>query len=267
MNRSKRRGALPRWPIAGVCLLLATAVAHADYVVPAGASFGLGGGSMDLGCTDVIVDGAFDLQGGSLTNVRHVQIGAAGSLALGSGSVNLAGNWSNGGALNAGTGTVSIVDNAACATSSVVSGNSSFHALSITSTTGKLVQFTAGSVQTVQSALTLTGAAGTPLRIESTTPASVSADINLLTGGTQNLANLAVRGMSASGQWLAAGQTNQGAGPVNRWFGTPTPPGGIAPVPTLSQWTLMGMALALGALAARQRRTRKTHTPTGRKSS
>ena len=267
MKRMTGRASPLRRAAAGLGLLLAAAAAHADYVVPPGATIGLGGGSMDLGCTDVIVDGAFDLQGGTLTNVRHVQIGATGSLTLGSGSVSLAGNWSNGGTLNAGTGTVGIVDNAACAASSVVSGNSSFYALSITSTTGKLVQFAAGSTQTVQSALTLTGAAGTPLRIESTTPGSVSADINLLTGGTQNLANLAVRGMSATGQWLAPGQTNLGAGPVSRWFGTPTAPGGIAPVPTLSQWTLMSMALALGALAARQRHTRKTQTPTGRKSS
>ena len=72
----------------------------------------------------------------------------------------------------------------------------------------------------------------------------------------QNLANLAVRGMSASGQWLAAGQTNQGAGPVSRWFGSPTPPGpgGVAPIPTTSQWTLLLIALALIGLAARTHR-------------
>ena len=262
MLRWTARGAPGRFAAAGLGLLLASAAAHAQYVVPAGASIGLGGGAMDLGCTDVIVDGSLDLQGGTLTNVRHVQIGAAGSLALGSGSVSLAGNWTNGGSFAAGTGSVSIVDNAACSASSVVSGNSSFYALAITSTTGKLVQFAAGSVQTVQSALTLTGAPGTPLRIESTTPGTTSADINLLTGATQNLANLAVRGMRASGQWLAAGQTNQGAGPVSGWFGTPTP-GGLSPIPTLSQWALVGLALTLGALAARQRRPLKNN-PTGR---
>ena len=263
MSRTTARAAPWRYAAAGLGLLLASATAQAQYVVPPGASIGLGGGSMDLGCTDVIIDGAFDLEGGTLTNVRHLQIGAAGSLALGSGSVSLAGNWANGGAFNAGTGSVGIVDDAACSAGSVVSDNSTFYALNITSTSGKLVQFTAGSVQTVQSALTLTGIAGTPLRIESTTPGSVSADINLLIGGAPTLANLAVRGMSASGQWLAAGQTNQGAGPVSGWFGTPTPPGGIAAVPTLSPWALVGMALALGALAGRQRRPLK-NKPTGR---
>ncbi len=252
----------------GAGLLLCAVAAHADLVVPAATTVGLGGGSMNLGCTDVILNGTLDLQGGTLTNVRHVQIAAGGSLVLGSGSVSLAGNWSNAGTLNAGTGTVSIVDDAACAPSSVVSGNSTFHALSVTSTTGKLVQFAAGSMQTVQSSLTLTGTAANPLRIESTTPGAVSADINLLASGTQNLANLAVRGMGASGQWLAPYQTNQGAGPVNRWFGKPIVDPGtpIAPIPTTSEWTLVAMALALGALAARQRRNQK-HTSTGRKSS
>ena len=72
-------------------------------VVPAATTVGLGGGSMNLGCTDVILNGTLDLQGGTLTNVRHVQIAAGGSLVLGSGSVSLAGNWSNAGTLNAGT--------------------------------------------------------------------------------------------------------------------------------------------------------------------
>ncbi|MBN8556832.1 MAG: IPTL-CTERM sorting domain-containing protein [Proteobacteria bacterium] len=242
--------------------LLVAATAHADYVVPAGATVGLGGGSIDLGCTDVIVDGTLDLQGGTLTNVRHVQIGAGGNLLLGGGSASLAGNWSNTGAFNAGTGAVNIIDDVACAPGSLVSGNTTFYALNISSNTGKLVQFVAGSTQTVQSSLTLTGTAANPLRIESTTPGLVSANIDLTTGGTQNLANLAVRGMGASGQWLAPGQTNQGAGPVNRWFGTP---GGVAAIPTMSPWTLTGMALALGALAARQRRIRKNN-PSGRKS-
>ena len=265
MRRRTARAAPWRFRAAGLGLLLAGAAAHAQYVVPAGATMGLGGGTMDLACTDVIVDGTLDMQGGTFTNVRHVQIGAGGSLALGSGSVSLAGNWSNAGSFAAGTGSVTIVDNAACSATSVISGNSSFYALNIASTTGKLVQFAAGSVQTVQSALTLTGAPGTPLRIESTTPSTISADINLVAGATQNLANLAVRGMRAGGQWLAAGQTNQGPGPVSGWFGTPTP-GGIAPVPTLSQWAMVGLTLTLGALAARQRRRPLNKNLSGRKS-
>ena len=152
-----------------------------------------------------------------------------------------------------------MIDDAACAVASAISGDTTFGNFSVTSTTGKLVSFAAGSVQTVQGTLTLAGTAGTPLRLESTTPGTPSADIHLVASGAQALSELAVRGLSATGQWLAPGQTNQDVGPVSRWFGTPTPDdggGAITPVPTASQWTLLALALALGALGARQRRTR-----------
>lgn len=255
MKRLERRGVLPRWQLAGVCLLLASTAAQADLVVGPGSTTDWF--DTDLGCTDVIVDGTLNMQGGSLTNVRNVVIGAGGVINMGGGGITLAGSWTNsGGSFAAGGGGVSFVDDVSCPTppASAISGNTSFDALSITSSTGKLYTFTAGSMQTVSGALTLTGASGTPLRIESSTPGSVSADINLLSAGTQSLANLAVRGMSASGQWLAAGQTNQGAGPVSRWFGTPTPPGGVAPIPTTSQWTLLLMGFALAGLGLRAQR-------------
>ena len=96
------------------------------------------------------------------------------------------------------------------------------------------------------------------------TPGSVSADLRLVPAGTQNLSNLAVRGMSASGQWLAPGQTNQGSGPVSRWFGDPN--AAVAPIPTTSQWTLLIMALALGATAVRQRRAKLENSQEGNRS-
>lgn len=255
MKRMKMRGALPRWPVAGASLLLAATMAHADIVVGAGATTDWY--DTDLGCTDVIVDGTLNMQGGSLSNVRNVVIGAGGTINMAGGSITLAGNWTNGGSFAAGGGGVSFVDDVACPTppvGSTIGGNTSFDTLSIASSTGKLYTFVAGSVQTVAGALTLTGTAGTPLKIESSTPGTPSADIKLAAGGTQNLANLAVRGMQASGQWLAPGQANQGTGPVSRWFGTPTPPGGVAPIPTTSQWTLLLMSLALAGLAVRTRR-------------
>lgn len=247
-----------RWVSAGLGLLLAAAAAQAQLVVPAGAAI-VQPGITDLACTDALIDGTLDLAGGQLINVRHVVIGGGGAILLGSGSITLAGNWSNSGTLNAGTGSVAFVDDAACAGSSLISGNTSFNNLSITSASGKLYQFSAGSVQTVAGALTLSGVAGTPLRIESTTPGSLSADINLLAGGSQSLANLAVRGMTASGQWLAPGQANQGSGPVRRWFGSPD--AGLSAIPTTSQWTLLVMALALAALGGRARRHKSPETP------
>lgn len=262
----------PRWArtalVATPLWLALAAPAYAQLTIPSGGSSTLGGGSTDLACTDLIVDGSYDLGGGTLSGVRNVSIGAGGSLILGSGgSITLAGNWANsGGTLTGSGGTVSIADNAGCpapVATSVVSGNTTFGNFSVTSSAGKLLQFAAGSVQTVQGALTLTGT-GTPLHIESSTPGSVSADLKLDSGGTQSLGNLAVRGMSASGQWLAPGQTNQGSGPVSRWFGDPN--ASVAPIPTTSQWTLLVMALALGALALRQGRATPKNSQEGNRS-
>ena len=261
-----RRRLAPRWLMATASLLaLWSPAAFADLVVPAGANFTLGG-YIDMGCTDVVADGTLDLAGGTLSNVRNVLIGAGGQVNLGNGTISLAGNWTNGGGTLGLPGTVAIVDDVACATSSVISGNTTFGTLSITSSSGKLVQFAVGSTQTVQQSLVLTGT-GTPLRIESTTPATPSADLHLAAGATQSVSNVAVQGMSASGQMVAPGQTNQAppGAAVSNWFAAPVPPtpANIAPVPTNSPITLLGMALAVAALAARQRFGRK-NKPSGR---
>ncbi len=234
--------------------LLATAgAAHAQSSldVPAGASQTLAGGSMDMACGDVSVEGTLDLVGGTLTGVRHLRVAAGGQLILGAGSITLAGNWANAGTLSADTGSVNFVDDAACATQSTVSGNSTFHALTITSANNKLYQFAAGSTQTVQHALTLSG-----VQIQSTT-ANSPATIHLLKGGTQNLAALSVQDMAATGQWLAPDQTNLlVGGRVSRWFAGSAD---LRPVSASSTLSLLGMALAIAALAARRRRQARSH--------
>jgi hypothetical protein len=216
-----------------------TASAHADLVVPSGGSYDLAGGSTDLGCTDVIVGGTLNLSGGTLSNVRNVTILAGGQLGTGAGSITLAGDWSNAGNFNAGSGTVSFVDAPACATTSTISGNSSFNNLSLVTASGKLYRFAAGSSQRVTGVLALNGN-GLPLRIESTVAGSyANIDATIL----QNIANIAVRDMSASGEWIAQGLVNQGAGPVYRWFGFPV-------VPASSPLTLVLLLLALTGVAA-----------------
>lgn len=227
--------------------LLATFPAHADLVVPAGGSTNLGGGVVDLACTDVVVGGTLSLGGGRLDNVRSVIIQSGGNIALGTGgTITLAGDWSNGGgSLNPGTGTVFFVDAPACATSSTISGNSDFYRLSIVSTLGKLYRFAAGSSQNVQHQLTMTGTAASALRIESTV-AGQYANINLVVP-VQTMAFLAVRDMSATGEWVALGLTNLINGATIRWFGAPV-------VSTTSTATLIAMMLALIGLTAHIRR-------------
>lgn len=233
-----------------VSALFFAPLAHADLLVPAGGVTQLNGGSLDLGCTDVIVGGTLDLGGGTLSNVRNVSIQAGGTISAGAGSITLSGDWSNQGAFNAGTGIVSFVDAPACATTSTISGNSTFNRLSIVSTTGKLYRFAAGSSQRVQGLLTLTGTGSNPLRIESTVAGS-SADINL--SGTQNMANLAVRDMTASGEWLALGLTNQASGGAAvRWFGFPSIPVNSTLMLLLSALALLLSGMKLSAARARR---------------
>lgn len=232
---------------AGFAWLLTALPSHADLLVPAGGTMSLSGGVVNLVCTDVVVGGTLDLGGGRLDNVRSVTIQAGGSIALGTaGTITLAGDWSNnGGSLNPGAGTVYFVDAPACATSSTISGNSNFYQLSIVSTLGKLYRFAAGSSQNVQHQLTMTGTAASPLRIESTV-AGQYANINLVVP-VQTMAFLAVRDMSATGEWVALGLTNLINGATIRWFGAPV-------IPTTSTLTLVAMMLALMGLTAHLRR-------------
>jgi hypothetical protein len=232
---------------AALVALLSGVPAHADLLVPAGGSMSLAGGVVDLVCTDVIVGGTLDLGGGRLDNVRSVTIQAGGNIALGTaGTITLAGDWSNGGgSLNPGTGTVFFVDAPTCAATSTISGNSNFYRLSVVSTLGKLYRFAAGSSQNVQHQLTMTGTAASPLRIESTI-AGQYANINLVVP-VQTMAFLAVRDMSATGEWIALGLTNLINGATIRWFGAPV-------IPTTSPITLIAMMLTLIALTAHLRR-------------
>ena len=93
---------------------LAMASSHAEISVPAGSTIDFGGGSSDLGCSDLIVEGTFVLgAGGSITGVRNVLIAAGGTLSLDGGNVQLSQQFTNQGTFNAGGGQVVRVDGGA----------------------------------------------------------------------------------------------------------------------------------------------------------
>ena len=102
----------------GVALaaLLVAASAQAQWVIPAGAGVDMVGGSTDLACTDLIVEGPLRVgPGGTILGVRNVVIAATGSLDLAGGTIQLSQQWTALGLFTAGGGRVIRIDGgAAC---------------------------------------------------------------------------------------------------------------------------------------------------------
>jgi len=158
---------------AAIALGLAAPAAAGDLTVGSGSTLELGTGSLALGCADLSVAGTLTAGSVGFSAARDVAIDPGGVVNGSSAVLSLSGNWTNAGAFNAGTSTVQMVDG--CALSSgVVTGNTSFSKLFISTTTAKQVSFAAGSTQTVTDLLSLLGAAGNLLRIRSTVNGSAA---------------------------------------------------------------------------------------------
>lgn len=235
-----------------VCVACAfSSIVQAQIHVPAGARLSVGSGALDAGGADLIAGGQVWVQSGNLIGLRHVEIEANGSLDNGSGQITLAGDWNNAGSFAAGSGRVSFVDGLGLVSAAII-GNSAFANLAFSSVSGKNFSFMAGSVQTIAGALEILGVSGSPLQFRSTIPGQV-ASINLLPGGSQNIAHVGVSDVYAIGQPLAPDLSNEGgSGNDFGWFGN-TPLAEMIDLPTLSPVALMLLALLLAALALRAR--------------
>ena len=225
--------------------------AHADVSVPTGGSMSLGGGIVDLACTDVIVGGTLNVGSGQLINVRDVTILAGGAISATTGSITLGRNWSNQGSFTSGMSTVAFLDSGTCASASSIGGNTSFYNLTLRSTTGRVVTLASGSTQTVLGSLTIIGTSVLPIVLVSSAPPATAS--LALTGAGQIIANVSVNNVAATGQWLAAGQSNRNpTGFAPNWFGD-----GLV-VPTLGSGglalliVLMVFFAALGAGVSRR---------------
>ncbi|MCO5356863.1 hypothetical protein [Acidovorax kalamii] len=97
-------------------LLAAMVSAKADWALPAGAAADLGGGTVSMGCSDLSVSGGTLAlgTGGALVAARDVSTSAGSSLALNGGRVELAGQWTSTGPVNAGNGQVLRVASPGC---------------------------------------------------------------------------------------------------------------------------------------------------------
>jgi len=243
---------------ASIVLLLHPALAAANVIVPSGAVVSLGGGTLDLGCTDLVVAGTFQIGSGQVLNAQNITIQSGGVIDGGSGAIELGGNWSNNGGFLAGTGTVRFRDLCAPAISTI-SGSSSFANASFVTSTGKNYVFAVGSVQTITGVLEITGTTPQPIQFFSSVPGPV-ASINLTQTGTQQIAHVGVTDVWATGQPLASNLENEGGGGnAVGWFGTSIA-GGVASVPALSNLMLAVLAALLALVAGPGLRRRTSLT-------
>ncbi len=229
-----------------LCSLLFALPAFATLDVPAGTVSSTGGGAFDLACSDLLVAGTLNLDGGQIINVRHVNIQPGGVVNGNTGLISLYGNWSNGGSFTAGNSTINFADNAACTTGSAVSGNTTFRTVNFISAIGKTYTFAAGSTQYVTGVLSISGTSALPINFVSSVPGQL-AYIDL--SGVQLIGGVAVDWVGAAGQWLAPGATNRNAnGVAPRWFGQGEP------VPILNGALLVLLTLFMLLAGARLRR-------------
>jgi hypothetical protein len=204
-----------------VCLLSTgiSSFAAAQVSVGAGSTWSLGDAAVDFGCADLAVNGTLDVSSANVRNTDSVQINAGGTVNGGTGTLGLTGDFSNAGTFSKGTGTVSIADGCGN-TTSTIAGSQSFSALSVTTTTGKTLLFTAGATTSVSPGLlTLQGAPGNLLKVRSTVPGT-PAKLNLL--GTQNIRYVDVADNHGTGLTLAPGlpsaSNSVNSGNVFNWF-------------------------------------------------
>jgi hypothetical protein len=238
---------LRRFRLLLVLAVAAAASARADVVVPAGATWSLGNGALDLGCTDLNVAGTLAVDDGAAVHARHVTIAPGGSTTVASGNIALGGTFANHGHFAPGSGSVTIGDEP-CAAAGGLSGATTFHDLVLASGTGKTVVLESDRAQSVLHRLVVRGNAGAPLAIVASKPGA-QAYTHLAAGGTQDIAHVAVTDNWATGQPLARNLSNEGGGGnVRNWFGIVLE----VPVPSLGLAALALLALLLGGIAMRR---------------
>ena len=223
--------------------------AHADLIVPAGATANLAKGVVDLACTDLVVGGTVQVASGAIQNIRNVTIQPGGTLDSGSGAIQVGGNWTDNGNFVAGTGEVDFRDSCGGGPASI-NGSTTFNRLSFVSAIGKTYIFAVGTTQKILSLLQISGTAPSPIQFRSSAAGQV-AFINLVNSGTQNIQHVGVTDVWSTGQCLAPGQSNEGGGGnAKNWFCAPNGGEGGAtatPIPTLDTAALLALAALLAA--------------------
>lgn len=225
--------------------------AASGWSVPAGASVSVGGGRLELSGGSVSVAGSLDVGAGEVRSVGDFAIVGGGNVAVGTGLIEVRENWGNLGNFSAGSGSVHLVDGLAL--SNTILGSTRFFTLSLTTSRGETYLFQSGSEQQVAGLLRIIGS-GAAIRVANSDAGS-AASLNLLSGGSQSISNVGVSNVSATGQMLAPGGSNQTpGGAASGWFGAGagfTPP---AVIPASDGLSLFLLALLLAIVAMTQLR-------------
>ena len=214
---------MKRWKLgnfsAAAIFWFTTVASAAQLTVGAGSSVDLGTGSLDLGCADLVVAGTLTAGTHGVAQARDVTIDPSGVLSGESATLEVTGDWGNAGAFNAGTSTVQLVDGCGLS-SAVITGDSTFYELAMTTSTGKLYSFAAGSTQTVTQSLSIVGAAGNLLAIRSTVDGE-AAFIDLQ--GSASTDYVDVKDNHAIGNVIPLGATSVNSGNTLKWWVFPIP--------------------------------------------
>lgn len=211
--------------------------ASAQLVVPEGASMDLGGGTLSLACQPMDISGSYNLSGGTVSEASSLQVDPGGSLNV-QGRLEVGGDFSNAGQVNASAGSVILDGSCLPANATIkISGTGTIANLTINSSSGQTFEIQPGANITVTQQLTVTGEPGKPVQLTS------------------------ANGQATSIQVAPAAQVSQSNVETNNVvIGAPvtppiTPPvtASAMPVPTLgnSMLTLLSLlvlALSLGTL-------------------
>ncbi|MGY6555088.1 MAG: hypothetical protein ACXIUM_11285 [Wenzhouxiangella sp.] len=228
-----------RWLICSLLgLWAAGAMAQSGIQVGAGSSMDIGGGTVDLGCGTLQVDGAI---AGRWQGVEDVNLGPEAFLQTS--LLEFGGDWQSSGAQQIG-GQVSWQEQ--CGRSAgEMRGSNQFAALSITSEGSITRQLEVGAEQVVNSQLLLAGSDSDLLRLRSTQPGS-QALLTVRPGAGWFVDRVDVADInSLGGQALAPGAPalvrSVDSGNNSNWFLSAVP----IPVPAFGWPALLLLALAL----------------------
>lgn len=161
--RARLRG-VPVWLV--LCGLAAPAQAG-ELVVGANSSIELSSSQLVLDCSDLTVEGSFDGGSRGMLKGGDLKILPGGTVDPGDFVFEVNGDWTNGGSFNAGAGSV-LMKNECGASLAVVTGDTTFNNLEISTTTTRDIQFEPDMTVTVlNDFLALGTAAGALLQFNS----------------------------------------------------------------------------------------------------